>query len=156
MLERRLTEKEDMNEEINGKRTKHKRSMKARNECKKKEKKLEAQRERNKAMMEEEDRKIEEMRIRKNNRKWDYLKWPVDREQKKEHELYIENKISTNENEQKKYIKEYWGKIGKKKSNDKEKKYRILMQKMNITKEQNYRITKQDVKNQIFQQGTET
>ena len=64
-------------------------------------KKLEVQREMNKAMM-EEDRKIEEMRIKKNNREyWDYLKGPEDREKKiinKEHELFIENKINTNKN----------------------------------------------------------
>ena len=50
-----------------------------------------------------------------------YLKGPEDREQKKVHELYIENKISTNTDEQKKYIKEFWEKIGRKKSNDKGK-----------------------------------
>ena len=34
-------------------------------------------------MMEEEDRKIEEMRRKKSNREyWDYLKGPEDREQK--------------------------------------------------------------------------
>ena len=98
----------------------------------------------------EEDRKLEEMRKKKSNREyWEYLKGPEDREQKKEHELYIENKISTNTDEQKKYIKEFWEKIGRKKSNDKGKKYRIMMQRRNITKEQNYKITKEDVKKQI-------
>ena len=52
--------------------------------------------------MEEEDRKLEEMRRKKSNREyWEYLKGPEDREQKNEHELYIENKISTNTDEQK-------------------------------------------------------
>ena len=56
--------------------------MKARNEYIKR--KLEEQRRINKTMMEEEDRKIEEMRIKKNNREWwDCLKGPVDREQKR-------------------------------------------------------------------------
>ena len=56
-----------------------------RNEYQKK--KVKAQREINKAMMEEEDRKIEGMRRKKSNREyWDYLKGPEDREQKKEHE----------------------------------------------------------------------
>ena len=40
-------------------------------------------------------------------------------------------------------------KIGRKKSNDKGKKYRIMMQRRNIAKEQNYKITKEDVKKQI-------
>ena len=47
--------------------------IKARNEYQKK--KVEAQREINKAMMEEEDRKLEEMRRKKSNREyWEYLK----------------------------------------------------------------------------------
>ena len=90
------------------------------------------------------------MRRKKSNREyWEYLKGPEDREQKKEHELYIENKISTNTDKQKKYIKEFWEKIGRKKSSDKGKKYRIVMQRRNIAKEQNYKITKEDVKKQI-------
>ena len=57
--------------------------IKARNEYQKK--KVEAQREINRATMEEEDRKLEEMRRKKSNREyWDYLKGPEDRaEQKK-------------------------------------------------------------------------
>ena len=56
--------------------------IKARNEYQKK--KVEAQREINKAMMVEEDRKLEEMRKKKSNREyWEYLKGPEDREQKK-------------------------------------------------------------------------
>ena len=69
--------------------------IKARNEYQKK--KVEAQKEINKAMMEEEDRKLDEMRRKKSNREyWGYPKGPEDREQKKEHELYVDNKISTN------------------------------------------------------------
>ena len=56
--------------------------IKARNEYQKK--KVEAQREINKAMMAEEDRKLEEMRKKKSNREyWEYLKGPEDREQKR-------------------------------------------------------------------------
>ena len=56
--------------------------IKARNEYQKK--KVEAQREINKEIMAEEDRKLEEMRKKKCNREyWEYLKGPEDREQKK-------------------------------------------------------------------------
>ena len=114
---------------------------------------MNTKREINKAMMAEEDRKLEEMRKKKSNREyWEYLKGPEDRKQKKVHELYIEDKISTNTDEQRKqrkYIKEFWEKIGRKKSNDKGKKYRIMMQRRNIAKEQNYKITKEDIKKQI-------
>ena len=41
------------------------------------------------------------------------------------------------------------GKDWEEKSNDNGKKYRIVMQRRNITKEQNYKITKEDVKKQI-------
>ena len=100
--------------------------------------------------MAEEDRKLEEMRKKKSNREyWEYLKGPEDREQKKVHELCIEDKISTNTDEQRKYIKELWEKIGRKKSNDKGNIYRIMMQRRNIAKEQNYKITKEDIKKQI-------
>ena len=62
-------------------------------------------------MMEEEDRKLEEMRRKKSNREyWEYLKGLEDRKQKKEHEIYIENKISTNTDEQKKIYKGVLGK----------------------------------------------
>ena len=98
-------------------------------------------------MIEEEDRKIEELRIKKNNREyWEFLKGSEDREQKLEHELYVQNTISTDEKEQKRHIKEYWEKIGKLKGLDKRKNFRLMMKKRYITKEQNYTISSEDIK----------
>ena len=99
----------------------------------------------NKAMQNEEERKLEEIRKKKSNREWWlYLKEDENKEEDKEIDLKINGEITNDQGKIENFIKNYWEELGKK-DNIELRNQPIKMTCKQLKSEQNYKIDKIDI-----------